>query len=137
MTKNEWESQVKQHIANARMLERDNKINEAIDAYEAAYELIPEPKETSKLTMIVLCNIGEIHFLQGQWDLALEEYTDAVKCKEGLGNPKIHMRLGQLQYEIGNIERAKDELMRAYMGEGDTYFVDEDPKYFSIIQEFL
>ena len=46
-----------------------------------------------------------------------------------LGNPFLHLRLGQSQYELGELDRAADELMRAYMGAGEDIFVSEDPKY--------
>ena len=54
---------------------------------------------------------------------------DAVMCPKGLGNPFIHLRLGQCQFERGNLERAADELMRAYMWSGADIFAKEDPGY--------
>ena len=133
----DWESNVTELISKAGMLDRQNKRQQAIEVYEDAYALIPEPKQKSELAMVALCNIGELHFLDGHWQLAFDDFSEAVKCREGLGNPQIHMRLGQLRYQRGEMERATDEFMRAYMGAGDTLFAGEDPKYFELIQPFL
>ncbi len=137
MVKSKWKTHVNQLIVLATTLNNDRKLEEAINSYEAAYQFIPDPKEASELTTFVLRNIGEIHFVQSQWELAFKDFSNAVKCKGGLGNPHIHLRLGQLQFERDNMERAKDELMRAYMGAGKSYFENEDPKYFSLIQDLL
>ena len=52
-----------------------------------------------------------------------------MRCPDAIGNPFIHLRLGQTQFELGNKDRAADELMRAYMGAGAEIFVGEAPKY--------
>lgn len=133
----DWQSEVNQLLAEAGRYDRANRPQQAIDTYEQAYGLIPEPKQESELAMIALCSIGELHFLQGEWNLAFEDFSEAVKCREGLGNPHIHMRLGQLQYERGNMQRAADEFMRAYMGAGNDMFGGEDPKYFDLIRQYV
>ena len=133
----DWQAEVERLIGKAGMLDRQNLRQQAIDVYETAYALIPEPRQESELAMAALCNIGELHYLDGKWQLAYEDFCEAVKCKEGLGNPQIHLRLGQLRYERGELERAADEFMRAYMGAGDTIFAGEDPKYFELIRPHL
>ena len=52
-----------------------------------------------------------------------------MQCPEAIGNPFIHLRLGQAQFELGDKEAAADELMRAYMGAGAEIFAEEAPKY--------
>jgi hypothetical protein len=49
-------------------------------------------------------------------------------------NPLIHLRLGQLYHEGGKLEKAADELARAYMGAGGDIFIREDPKYFEFLK---
>lgn len=53
---------------------------------------------------------------------------------EGLGNPYIHLRLGQLYYEQENFDKAVDELTRAYMGGGLDIFIEDDPKYLDFLE---
>ena len=62
-----------------------------------------------------------------------EALSLALTCPGGLGNPFIHMRLGQLAYDAGELDAAADELMRAYMGAGDAIFENEDRKYLTFL----
>ncbi len=50
------------------------------------------------------------------------------------GNPFILLRLGQTYFELGNMKKAADELVRAYMGVGTEIFEGEDPKYFDLVR---
>ena len=54
-----------------------------------------------------------------------------------IGNPWVHLRLGQVKFELGDMKRAADELARAYMGGGRECLRDEDPKYFALVEEVL
>jgi hypothetical protein len=60
-----------------------------------------------------------------------------MHCPDAIGNPFIHLRLGQCQFEIGNLKRAADELARAFLMEGLALFEDEDPKYIEWIKPQL
>lgn len=55
-------------------------------------------------------------------------------CPGAIGNPFVHLRLGQCQFEIGNLERAAVELTRAYALKGDEMFSGEDPKYLAFLK---
>jgi hypothetical protein len=57
-----------------------------------------------------------------------------VQCPKGLGNPYIHSRLGQLYLEQNNVDKAADELTRAYMGGGIDIFMEDDPKYLEFLE---
>jgi tetratricopeptide (TPR) repeat protein len=125
---------VRDMIHKAGQLDRDGQTQAAIDTYEAALKLIPDSIYDSHLAMIALCSIGELHFLGGELDLAFDDFSEAVKCKGGLGNPQIHMRLGQLRFHRDDIARATDEFMRVYMASGKQLFESEDDKYFQLIR---
>ena len=60
-----------------------------------------------------------------------------MHCPGAIGNPYVHLRLGEAQFELGEIQRAKDELARAYMGGGPEVFEGDDPKYLRFIMEVL
>ena len=45
-----------------------------------------------------------------------------MRCSDALGNPFIHLQLGQCQFELGNEQIAADELTRAYVAEGNDIF---------------
>ena len=57
----------------------------------------------------------------------------AVRSCSGPPVPFIHLRLGQCELELGNRERAVDELARAYKGGGEELFSGEDPKYLGLL----
>lgn len=52
-----------------------------------------------------------------------------VHCPGAIGNRSIHMRPGQVEFERGNLERAAEELVRAYLQQGQNVFASEDAKY--------
>ncbi len=110
---------------------------EAYSAYAEAWELIPEPKAEWEASTWVLSALGDIEFLRNEYDDAKNLFLRAVQCPGGLGNPYIHLRIGQCQYECGNLEGAKQNLTRAYMGGGRELFDDEDPKYYQFLLTFL
>lgn len=60
----------------------------------------------------------------------------AMQCPAAIGNPFLHLRLGQCQFELGNLDRAADELARAYMGAGADIFEGAD-KYFAFLKTRL
>jgi hypothetical protein len=60
-----------------------------------------------------------------------------MHCPGDIGNPFLHLRLGQSQLELGNRERAADELARAYMGGGKEIFEQDEPEYFQFLKTVL
>ena len=52
----------------------------------------------------------------------------------GLGNPYVHLRLGQAYFELGNFDKSADELSRAYMGAGMDIFMEDDGKYLEFLE---
>jgi tetratricopeptide (TPR) repeat protein len=114
-----------------------DRAEEALLCYEQAWTLLPEPREQWSAATWLLTAKGDALFLAGRFHAALAPLESAVRCPDGLGNPFIHLRLGQVQLELGNTERAKDELARAFMGGGDEIFEGDDPKYWRFIREIL
>lgn len=78
--------------------------------------------------------IGDVHFQLKNYDKAYYSFYYAVQCPQGLGNPFIHLRLGQIQFEKGNMDKAADELTRAYLGAGIDIFMEDDPKYLAFLE---
>ena len=113
------------------------RLDDAIREYVKALELLPEPVEAWSAATWLLTAIGDASFQKGDFEKARRALSDAMHCPEALGNPFIHLRLGQAQFELGNKERAKDELARAYMGGGEEVFEDEDSKYLRWVLQFL
>ncbi len=117
------------------MEERD--LSGAMAAYERALELLPDPKEDWEAATWILTALGDAYFQRREHAKARDTLTRAMRCPGAIGNPFVHLRLGQAHLELKEIDRAKDELARAYMGGGDEIFAGEDPKFGRFIKEIL
>ena len=114
-------------------LAEEGKYNDAIASYQYAWDLLPDPKEQWEAATWILVAIGDAHFLHGNYFAALNTLEHAMHCPDAIGNPFIHLRLGQAQLEMDNRANAADELMRAYMGAGAEIFAGEAPKYLEFL----
>jgi tetratricopeptide (TPR) repeat protein len=103
--------------------------SDALTTYWAAWDLLPEPKTRWEAATWILVAIGDANFLNADYVAGRDNLSTALHCPGAIGNPFIHLRLGQCQFELGNLDRAADELMRAYMGAGRDIFDHDDPKY--------
>lgn len=100
-------------------------------------QLLPEPIEKWEACTWLLVSIGDMNFLSGKYDYAKKTLSDAMHCPNAIGNPFIHMRLGQSHFELGNKDKAVNELTRAYIAAGKDIFSNENPKYFEFLKTVL
>jgi tetratricopeptide (TPR) repeat protein len=119
-----------------RLVEQRND-REALDKYYEAWDLVPPDKENWEASTWILASAGEVYVRHKRYDKALHSFRSAVRCPNGLGNPYVHLRLGQIEFEMGNQKDAADELTRAYMGAGEEIFEKEDSKYLSFLKTIL
>lgn len=105
----------------------------ALDHYWEAFDLLPEPKTSWEASTWILVAIGDANFLGKDYQAGVDNLSFAMHCPGAIGNPFIHMRLGQCQFEVENTVRAADELTRAYALEGAGIFEQEDPKYLAFL----
>ena len=106
----------------------------ALRCYADAIRLLPEPWEQWNAATWLLGAIADAHFAMGRFEAVQAALDDAMHCPGAIGNPFMHLRLGQACFELGDLERAADELMRAYMGAGEEIFLAEDGRYFSFLK---
>lgn len=106
---------------------------EAIAEYNRAWKLIPEPRNEWEASTWVLAAIADSCFLFGKNESSRQALEYAMTCPGGLGNPFLHLRLGQILFDSQEFDAAADELMRAYMGAGKESFAGEDAKYLSFL----
>ncbi|MCP3058051.1 hypothetical protein LXT21_04585 [Myxococcus sp. K38C18041901] len=109
----------------------------ALRSFKSAFQLIPEPWMEYEATTWVCTAIGDTLFQMGEFSRARAALKDAVHAPDGLGNPFIHLRLGQCEFELGDMRRAGDELARAFMGADKEIFEQEDPKYLRFLETLL
>jgi tetratricopeptide (TPR) repeat protein len=107
----------------------------AIVKYDEAWNLLPDPKEKWEASTWILSAIADACFLAGHKEAALETLRYAMTCPGAIGNPFLHMRLGQSLLDTdGDEAQVVDELLRAYMGAGEEIFEDEDPRYLDFLR---
>ncbi len=108
--------------------EMDNEnYPEAIEYFNKALEVIPEPKDDWEASGWLYASIGDAYF-------CMEKYADALdalhKAYDIYGtedmNPFILLRLGQCYYHRQDKKNSLDFLLRAYMMEGEEIFEDAE-----------
>jgi tetratricopeptide (TPR) repeat protein len=110
------------------------KYPEAIEQYEQALALLPDDKRQWEAATWLNASIGDTYFRLQDLDKSFDHFIEAVQCAGGLGNPFVHLRLGQLYFENEYFDKAADELTRAYMGAGPEILDGEDPKYLKFLK---
>ncbi len=132
---------VHQHVKNLCLtgdsLADAGELPAALESYWAAWALLPEPQTDWDEATFILASIGDANFLGRDFEAGRDNLSNAMNCPNAIGNPFIHLRLGQCQFELGNQERAADELARAYMRAGPDILESEDPKYFAFLKAVL
>lgn len=131
------------HAEITRLSEQGNALADvgecdaAVRCFEEALELLPSPIEQWSAACWLFTAIGDTLFQSARYSEAIQPLLDAVKCAGGIGNPFVHLRLGQTQLELGHEVLAADELARAYMGAGGEIFEEEPAKYFAFVKSRL
>lgn len=120
---------IKDLSAAGDALAESDQFDAALSKYWEAFDLLPEPKTKWEAGTWLLTAIGDANFLKGDFVAGRDNLSNAMHFPDAVGNPFLHLRLGQCQYEVGNLDRATDELLRAYGLEGAEIFESEDPKY--------
>lgn len=115
-------------------LVEDDDLSGAREKYDAALALLPEPKDRWSAWTWLQSALGDTYFFEENWLACRDAFRRAVAGPDGLGNPFIHLRLGQCAFEMNDEPAAKDELMRAYMGGGAEIF-DDDWKYLMFLKQ--
>lgn len=121
----------------ANALQGDGRWEDAIAKFQEALTLVPEPKYKWEAGTWLFVAIGDAAFQAGQYERAREAFREAMLCPGAIGNPFVHLRRGQTFFELGEMQRAEEELTGAYMLEGKEIFAQEDPKYFERLKTVL
>jgi tetratricopeptide (TPR) repeat protein len=106
----------------------------AIGEYKKAWELVPEPKNDWEAATWLMAAIGDAAYLGGFKKTARDSFQYAMTCPSALGNAFLHLRLGQILLDAEEPDEAAEELMRAYMADGDRVFQGEDSKYLDFLR---
>lgn len=110
---------------------------DAIEKYNAAWEVLPEPRWQWPAATWILMSVGDCYFREKDYASGALLLFDALDCPGGEQNPFIYLRLGQCYFERGELNDAADALEEAYRLGGVELFADEDPKYLGFVNNQL
>lgn len=113
----------------------DSMYNEAVEIYLKALKLIPEPKRNWEASTWIYTALGDTCFLKEDYEASRNYLFDAINCPDGIENPFVMLRLGESLFELKEVSRAKEYLLKAYMLAGDEIFQSEVGKYFDVIKD--
>lgn len=115
----------------------EEQYHQAIEVWEKALALIPEPQQFYAESQWLEVAIGDAYFSLENYAVALSYFQKAIGNigANGYENPFIVLRLGQCFLETNKLENAKEFLLRAYMLDGEEVFEEEDEKYFQFLKE--
>lgn len=114
-------------------LER-GKPRAALKRFFKAFKLLPAPATRYPAGTWLLLHIGDIYYHWERYEQALEQLVKALDFPDGNENPFIQLRIGQCQYQLGNLTAAHAALQLAYELEGAAIFEDEAPLYWEFFE---
>lgn len=103
------------------------RYEEALDIYNHALSILPEPRERWEAYVWLKAAIGDACFFMDRFDDGLDHFYEAYTAAGPQNmNPFIVYRLGQIYKRLDDEENAVEFLMRAFLLEGEDVFEDED-----------
>lgn len=104
----------------------------AVEKWQKAIDLIPEPKTDWEAYMWLSASIGDALYQKKLYEIASANFINALNAPGGIENPFVHFRLGQCQTKLGNERLGLDHLLKAYMLDGEDIFLMEADGIFSL-----
>jgi tetratricopeptide (TPR) repeat protein len=126
--------QISTFCAEGNDLADENRHEAALEKFNAAWRLLPDPKSDWEAATWILAAIADSCFQLGKFKSSKEALEYAMHCPGAIGNPFLHLRLGQTLFEAGDPDASANELMRAYMAAGADIFESEDGKYLAFLK---
>lgn len=111
----------------------DMQLEDALEKYKEALTLIPKPWKAHEESTWILAVIGDLKFLTKDFKDGVFYFGHTLDNPDAVGNPFIHLRLGQCHFELGNFDRAREELLVAYEEEGEEVFKEDNEKYLTFL----
>ncbi|WP_101760358.1 tol-pal system YbgF family protein [Oceanicoccus sp. KOV_DT_Chl] len=101
----------------------------AIRTFYSAWTLLPKPQTEWEQAGWILTALGDAYFAKGDFNSGREALSSALHCPKAAGNPVIHLRLGQCEFELGALDNAQQQFELVKQNGGNQLFAQVDPKY--------
>jgi tetratricopeptide (TPR) repeat protein len=102
---------------------------QAIRLFYCAWTLLPKPQTQWQEAGWVLTALGDAYFKKADYKNGEQALLSALHCPKALGNPIIHLRLGQCLYEMGDLPKALEQFQQVVQYGGTALFSTEENKY--------
>src|SRR5256885_1002377 len=90
--------QIVRLTADGDRLANADKFEKAIARYTEAWLLLPEPRYQWEAATWILAALGDANYFAGNFPNATKMFEAALKCPGGIGNPFVHLRLGEAHF---------------------------------------
>ncbi|MCX2485937.1 tetratricopeptide repeat protein [Pedobacter sp. MR2016-24] len=130
----ELNKKIEQLVAEGNVLVDEDDYVSALDKFEDALDLIPNPKSSWDEALWIYASIGDMQVFTEDYESAAENFFNALNCPDAQQNSFLHLRLGQALFELDDKEKALDHLLKAYEIDGEEIFDDEDHKYYDYLK---
>lgn len=107
----------------------------ALKQYQAAWKLLPDPKNQWEAATWILVAMGDVNFLSGRYRQAVNDLNTALENIHAADNPFIYLRLGQSRLELGEEAAALEALQTAEELGDEELWEGEDEKYCRFLAE--
>lgn len=101
----------------------------------AAMRRLPEPLGRWNAAGWLLLALGHACVVRADWPLARQVLTDAMWSPGVFGNPWAHRLKGQAHFALQELDRAADDLLRAYQSVGHAILEGTPPGCLTLIEE--
>lgn len=120
---------IEQHCDEGDRLTEADECDLALAEYHKAWALLPEPQRAWEAATWIQIAIADACFFEGRFQEAEQALEYAQTCPGGLGNAYLDLRMGQVLFELDDLEAARECLRRAWQSGGEELFEGEDDKY--------
>lgn len=109
------------------------EFTKALSLYDQAWDLLPPPKNPWEACLWLTAAQADCLYFLARFPEARERLQDALKLPGGIANTFVHLRLGEVEFELGNLDSAADHLMRAHAVGGPELLAAEPPRYLQFL----
>jgi len=129
----EIESQVMLLCRLGYALHDSGDFKNALRKFYSAWALLPKPQSQWREATWVLTALGDAYYSKGDYDNGQRALNSALYCPEGMGNPVIHIRLGQCLFELGDNKAARAQFSQACENGGDQLVSAQESRYLTLL----
>lgn len=106
----------------------------AIEKYNNALELLPEPKFKWEAAAWIYSALGDSYFALKDYVNAENYYFNVLSIFKDKTNSFFLFRIGQCFFELGDEKQGTEYLLKSYLLDKEKFFIESDEKYYNAIK---